>query len=115
MRALLIVLILVFVFVFASFFTEAFIKNSIDDFIKDVENIYDEKNLKTATEKWEKLSDYFEIIIDHGDLEEVSQHLWAMEKELKYDLDEFMESKALALQMLEHIKQRNTIGLVNVL
>ena len=115
MRAVLIVVILIFLFVSASLFTEPFIKTRFEDFIKDVENISDAESLKLATEKWEKLSDYFEIIIDHGDLEEVSQHLWAMEEELKYDFDEFMESKALALQMLDHIKERNTIGLINVL
>lgn len=115
MRAVLIVLILIFVFTSASFFTEVFIETKVDEFMKDVKNISDAEDLKQATKNWENLSDYFEIIIDHGDLEEVSQHLWAMEEELKYDFDEFMESKALALQMLEHIKERNTFGLVNVL
>lgn len=115
MRAIIIMTVLICLFVSASLFTDFFIKSEIDSFVKVVENISDMEKLEEATEKWEKLSDYFEIIIDHGDLEEVSQHLWAMEKELIYDFDEFMESKALALQMLDHIKQRNTLGLVNVL
>lgn len=115
MRAIIIIFTLIFVFVSASFYMEGFIKKGIDDFIKEIENINTESDLKKATKEWEKLSDYLEIIIDHGDLEEVSQHLWAMEKEIKYDFDEFMESKVLTLQMLEHIKNRNTLGLVNVL
>ncbi len=115
MRSIVIMVALIFIFASASFFIDSFIKNEIDAFIKEVANISDTTQLAEATEKWEKLSDYLEIIIDHGDLEEVSHHLWAMEEELKYDYDEFMESKTLALQMLDHIKKRNTVGLINVL
>lgn len=115
MRAIIILLTLTLVFVSGSVFNEFFVENEINKMVDDVNKISTTDDLKAVIKKWEKLSEKLEIIIDHGDLEEVSQHLWAMEEEILYDFDEFMESKALTLQMLSHIKDRNTLALVNVL
>ncbi len=115
MRTFIIIISLALIFISGSVYTDFFISDQLDIMIKETEKISTQEDLKNVCDKWEKVSDYLEVIIDHGDLEEVSKNLWAMEEELKYDFDEFMESKALTLQMLSHIKERNTIGLINVL
>ncbi len=115
MRTFIIIISLTLIFISGSVYTEFFIKNEIDIMIEATEKISTQEDLKNVCDMWEKVSDYLEIIIDHGDLEEVSKNLWAMEEELKYDFDEFMESKTLTLEMLAHIRDRNTVGLINVL
>ena len=103
------------VFLFGSIFTDIIIEKKFSLMAENIEAIETEKELEEITRNWEKLSEASEIIIDHGDLEEVSRHLWAMKEELKYDYDEFMESKVLVIQMLEHIRDRNTLGIINIL
>lgn len=115
MRTVVIILVLIFMFLSGSFCAEYFIEKDLAEMADDVNDISSAEDLKGAMEKWENLSQRLEIIIDHGDLEEVSKNLWAMEEELKYDFDEFMESKALTMQMLSHIKERNTLHIINVL
>lgn len=115
MRHFIIIISFVLIFFSGSVLADVFIEKNFTQMAEKIENISSEKDLKAVTEKWEELSEISEIIIDHGDLEEVSQHLWAMEEEIKYDYDEFMESKALAVEMLYHIKDRNTLKLINIL
>ena len=115
MRTVVLILLVSCIFIFGSVFTDVFIEREINNIAERVEEIESVDDLKAVIVSWETTADYFEIIIDHGDLEDVSRLLWAMEEEIKYDFDEFMESKALALNVLDHIKERNTIGLINVL
>lgn len=115
MRNLIIIFLLTALFVSGSFLCDAYLEKSFVLMAEEIEKMETAEELKKITEKWERVSDIAEIFVDHGDLEEVSRQLWAMEKEIKYDLDEFMESKALACQMLFHIKDRNTIGIINIL
>jgi hypothetical protein len=80
--------------------------------IDNAENIAD---IEAIIEHWEKLSDKAEILIDHNDLEEVSEYLWAMRAEIKYDTDEFMESKQMAKDIIDHIRMRNSTKIINIL
>ncbi len=115
MRSFIIIGLLTALFVSGSFLCDAYLEKNFVMLAEEIEKMETEEELKAITEKWEKLSDIAEIFVDHGDLEEVSRQLWAMEEEIKYDIDEFMESKALARQMLFHIKDRNTLGMINIL
>lgn len=115
MRNFIIISLLTVLFVSGSFLCDAYLEKNFILMADEIEKMETEEELKAITEKWEKLSNIAEIFVDHGDLEEVSRQLWAMEKEIKYDIDEFMESKAIACQMLFHIKDRNTVGIINIL
>ena len=115
MRSFIIIGLLTALFISGSFLCDAYLEKNFVLLAEEIEEMDTEEELKAITQRWEKLSDVAEIFVDHGDLEEVSIQLWAMEKEIKYDIDEFMESKALARQMLFHIKDRNTLGIINIL
>ncbi len=115
MRNFILIFSVIFIFVSCSVFTDIMIEKHFTSFAQDIDGISTEEDLMNITEKWEKMSEFAEIIIDHGDLEEVSHHLWAMKEEMKYDYDEFMESKALTKEMLLHIRDRNTLGIINIL
>ena len=115
MRSFFIILAFAVIFVSGSVISDISVEKSLTEMEEKIRKIETKEDLETTTEEWERLSDLAEIIIDHGDLEEISQALWAMEAEIQYDYDEFMESRQLAAQIISHIKDRNTIGVINIL
>ncbi len=115
MRNYIMIISFILLFCSLSVFADVMIEKHFTSLAESIENVSTEEELVEITKKWEKTSEIAEIIVDHGDLEDVSHHLWAMKEEIKYDYDEFMESKALTKEMLLHIRDRNTLGIINVL
>ncbi len=114
MRNLLVILLFLIVFIVGSVLWEGYLDNEFKDIINDIEQITSAEQIDEVAEKWEKISDKAGIMINHNELEEVSQYIWAMKAEINADYDEFLESKQVAKNMIEHIITMNSLHILNV-
>lgn len=114
MRNLLVILLFLIVFIVGSVLWEGYLDNEFKDIINDIEQITSVEQIEEVSEKWEKISDKAGIMINHNDLEEVSQYIWAMKAEINVDYDEFIESKQVVKNMIEHIITMNSLHILNV-
>ena len=114
MRNWLIIILLSSFFLISAVMWERYINDDFFRMEKLIEMAENREDIEEITLKWEELSDKAEILIDHNDLEEVSKYLWAMSAEIHYDSDEFMESKQMASDIVEHIRIRNSTKIINI-
>mgnify|MGYP006383743185 CR=1 FL=1 len=114
MRNLLIILLFLAIFISGAVIWEIYLDNEFEQIIDEIEELNTLDDVEILTEKWEKLSDTAGLIINHNELEEVSQYLWAMKAEITCDYDEFLESKQVAKNMIEHIITMNSLHILNV-
>lgn len=114
MRNLLVILLFLIVFIVGSVLWEGYLDNEFKDIINDIEQITSVEQIEEVSEKWEKISDKAGIMINHNELEEVSQYIWAMKAEINVDYDEFIESKQVVKNMIEHIITMNSLHILNV-
>ena len=73
MRNLLVILLFLIVFIVGSVLWEGYLDNEFKDIINDIEQITSVEQIEEVSEKWEKISDKAGIMINHNELEEVSQ------------------------------------------
>ena len=114
MRNLLIILLFLAIFISGAVIWEIYLDNEFEQIIDEIEELNTLDDVEILTEKWEKLSDTAGLIVNHNELEEVSQYLWAMKAEITCDYDEFLESKQVAKNMIEHIITMNSLHILNV-
>lgn len=114
MRNLLITLLFLAIFISGSVVWEIYLDNEFEIIIDEIEKVETLEDVENVTEKWEQLSDTAGLIINHNELEEVSQYLWAMKAEISCDYDEFLESKQVAKNMIDHIRTMNSLHILNV-
>lgn len=114
MRNLVIVIVLILVFVAGSAVSDAYIKKSADEMLTKLDSVSTREDVEILTSRWEELSCLAELVIDHGEIDILNQHLWAMEIEIDGDREEFEESRKLAKEMFRHIRDRNTLAWNNV-
>ncbi len=114
MRNLIVILLFLVMFIAGSALWENYLNNEFIEIIDDIENIQTIEQIDAVTEKWEKVSDKAGVLINHNDLEEVSQYLWAMKAEKDADYDEFLESREVVANMIEHIKTMNSLHILNI-
>lgn len=114
MRNLIVILLFVAVFIAGSILWESYLNNEFIEIIEEIESAQNVEQIDVVTEKWEKVSDKAGILINHNELEEVSQYLWAMKAEKIADYDEFLESKQVVVNMIEHIKTMNSLHILNI-
>lgn len=114
MRNLIVILLFAAVFITGSILWEGYLNNEFIEIIEDIETAQNIEQIDSITEKWEKVSDTAGILINHNELEEVSQYLWAMKAEKMADYDEFLESKQVVVNMIEHIKTMNSLHILNI-
>lgn len=114
MRNLLIILLFLAIFISGAVIWEIYLDNEFEQIIDEIEELNTLDDVEILTEKWEKLSDTAGLIINHNELEEVSQYLWAMKAEITCDYDEFLESKQVAKNMIEHIITMNSLHILNI-
>lgn len=115
MRNLIVILVLTVIFAAGAVFSDLYISTLTDDMLIQLETCETQEDLEELTEAWSKRSSIAELVIDHGEIDLLNQYLWAMQVEILYDYDEFMESKKLATEMFKHIAERNTFSLDNIL
>lgn len=114
MRNLIVILLFSAIFISGAILWECYLNNQFIEIVKDIESAQNVEQIDFITEKWEKVSDTAGILINHNELEEVSQYLWAMKAEKMADYDEFLESKQVVVNMIEHIKTMNSLHLLNI-
>ncbi|MBE7092504.1 MAG: DUF4363 family protein [Clostridiales bacterium] len=114
MRNLLIILLFLAIFIAGSVFWEHYLNNEFVEILDDIESAQSIEQIDNLAEKWEKISDKAGILINHNELEEVSQHLWAMKAEKNADYDEFLESKQVVVNMIKHIQTMNSLHILNI-
>ena len=114
MRNLIIVLIIVGLFIAGAIFSDFYISTVTDEMVTIIENIETEKDVTHAIEKWSSLSSIAELINDNNEIDALNEHLWAMEVEIEYDYDEFLESKKSATELFKHIRERNIFAINNI-
>lgn len=114
MRNLIIVIVLIFIFAAGSIVSDAYIKKSADEMLTKLDSVSTREDIENLTNRWKELSSLVELVIDHGEIDILNQHLWAMEIEIDGDEEEFEESRKLAKEMFRHIRDRNTIAWNNV-
>ena len=115
MRNVIIIILLISVFVSGSMLSDKYISSLAEDMAQKIDSVSNGEQLLALTEEWHKKSSLAELVIDHSEIDLLNQYLWAMEEEIEYDFDEFMESKKLAKEMFKHLKERNTFSLDNIL
>lgn len=115
MRNAIIVSVIVVVFTACSICSDMYVSSLTDEMLEKLDKADSVEALEALTEEWDKKSGIAELMIDHGEIDILNQYLWAMQVEIVYDYDEFMESKKLAGEMFKHIKERNTTGINNIL
>ena len=115
MRNLIIILAFTVVFAAGAVFSDLYINTLTDEMLAQLEACETQQDIEELTEAWSKRSSIAELVIDHGEIDLLNQYLWAMQVEIVYDYDEFMESKKLAMEMFKHIAERNTFSLYNIL
>ena len=114
MRNLIVILLFSAIFISGAILWECYLNNQFIEIVKDIETAQNIEQIDSITEKWEKVSDTAGILINHNELEEVSQYLWAMKAEKMADYDEFLESKQVVVNMIEHIKTMNSLHILNI-
>ncbi len=114
MRNLIIILLFLAVFITGSILWENYLNNEFIEIIENIKTAQTIEQISSLSDKWEKVSDKAGILINHNDLEEVSQYLWAMEAEKAVDYDEFIESKEVVINMIEHIVLMNSLHILNI-
>ncbi|MBR6765556.1 MAG: DUF4363 family protein [Clostridia bacterium] len=114
MRNWLIIILLSSLFLVTAVAWEGYINKEFSRMEALIKNAESKEDIEEITLMWESLSDKAEILIDHNDLEEVSKYLWAMSAEIDCDSDEFMESRQMASDIIEHIRIRNSTKFINI-
>lgn len=114
MRNLIIVTVLILLFAAGSICSDAYIKKSTDEMLIMLDSVSTREDVSNLTERWKELSCIAELVIDHGEIDILNQHLWAMEIEIDGEKEEFEESRKLAKEMFKHIRDRNTLAWNNV-
>ena len=114
MRNVIIILLFLAVFITGSVLWENYLHNEFTTIIEDIESAQSIEDIDNLSKKWEKVSDKAGILINHNELEEVSQYLWAMKAEKVADYDEFLESKQVVVNMIEHIVLMNSLHILNI-
>jgi len=115
MRNLICVIVIVLLFVGGSVFFDCYINTLADDMLDLVDGLETKEDIEALTAEWNKRSTVAELVIDHGEVDILNQYLWAMSVQIDADYDEYVESKKLAKESFRHIRERNTIGLENIL
>lgn len=115
MRNLIILFVLVAVLAAGAVWSDIYICALAEDMLGQLEACETQEDIEALTAAWEERSSLAELVVDHSEIDLLNQYLWAMQVEILYDYDEFMESKKLAGEMLKHIAERNTFSLDNIL
>lgn len=114
MRNVIIILLFLVIFITGSILWENYLNNEFIEFTQDIKTAQTIEQIEDLADKWEKISDKAGILINHNELEEVSQYLWAMKAEKNADYDEFIESKEVVVNMIEHIVLMNSLHILNI-
>ncbi len=114
MRNLLIILLFLAIFISGAVVWEIYLDNEFEKIADEIEKLETVEQLEEVEAKWEKVSDTAGFLINHNDLEDVSQYLWAMKAEILCDYDEFLESKQVAINMIDHIVTMNSLHFLNI-
>lgn len=114
MRNLIVMILFFIIFTTGSVLWENYLNNEFISVVEDIESAKTSEEISALSDKWEKISDKAGILINHDELEEVSQYLWAMEAEKAVDYDEFIESKQVVINMIEHIVLMNSLHILNI-
>ena len=115
MRNLIIILVLVVLLTAGAVCSDIYIRVLAEDMLVQLTDCETQEDIEALTAAWNERSSLAELVVDHSEIDLLNQYLWAMQVELLYDYDEFMESKKLAGEMLKHIAERNTFSFDNIL
>ncbi len=115
MRNLIIIIVIISLFIGGAVFFDMYITKLTDDMLEMLEAAESVEAIEKLTDEWDSRSSIAELMIDHGEIDILNQYLWAMQVEIQYDYDEYMESKKLAKEMFNHIRERNVFGFDNIM
>ncbi len=115
MRNLIIIIVIISVFIGGAIFFDAYITRLTNDMLEMLDSAETAEDIKSLTDEWDRRSSIAELMVDHSEIDILNQYLWAMQVEIQYDYDEYMESKKLAREMFNHIRERNVFGFDNIM